>query len=243
MPRDYKSNTYRSTRRPKKKQGLDSWDRVLIVILITALALVVKYFIVGQSQQLSQVTPQNTTANQVVTPDKLRVAGATVAKAAQDAASIGNGLSKEELNAEAPAVPQAATEPTPKMTTVIIPTRQDSTPAEPHFDFYNILPAVDVEIADHELKTRVREEKLGEVDKNAKYIMQAGSFPDVAAAEQRKAKLSAIGIESRIEKAQVGEVFWYRVKVGPYTGMSSIMTVKAQLHDTGVDAIVMEYKE
>jgi cell division protein FtsN len=101
---------------------------------------------------------------------------------------------------------------------------------------------MEVVIPDHEIKTRIREEKIGVGDETAKYIMQAGSFRDTPEAQQLQNKLAGMGIESRIEKAQVGEVMWYRVKVGPYAGMTSVMAVKTRLRDSGVDALVLEFK-
>ena len=257
MPRDYKSNTYR-TRKPQKKLGLDSWDRALIVVFISALALVAKHFMVERIQAQPTVVEAATPDNK--TDEKLAAATAAVATAATEVAKAG-GLSDDELKAEAPAIAplptlpelqdpklieaqkaKAAAEVKLKAEAEKKPPRQDLTPVEPHFDFYTILPSVEVEIPDHELKTRIREEKLGEGDKNAKYIMQAGSFRDSPEAEKLKAKLTVLGVESRVEKAQVGEVFWYRVKVGPYSGMTSLMAVKSQLRDKGVDAIVLEFK-
>jgi cell division protein FtsN len=249
MPRDYKSNTYR-TKKPQKKLGLDGWDRFLIVIFITVLALVVKYFIVAE-----RTKPAGETGIVAVNNTDAKVAAATTAAAtiAKEVAEAG-GLTEEELNAdpEQTAEQQAKVkaeieaklkaEAEAKQKAANNPPRQDSVPVEPHFDFYTILPSVEVVIPDHEIKTRIREEKLGEGDKNAKYIMQAGSFRDSPEAERLKAKLTAMGIESRVEKAQVGEVMWYRVKVGPYSGMSSVMTVKTQLRDSGIDAIVLEFK-
>jgi cell division protein FtsN len=253
MPRDYKSNTYR-TRKPKQQLGLDGWDRLLIVIFITVLALVVKYFIVEERSKTDTQTvagaPQNTDA-------KVNTATSTAAAVAKEMAEAG-GLTEEELNADpqeqavppsppeldkpTPAVPNLKVEADGNKHTATAPPHQDTAPVEPHFDFYTILPKVEVVIPDNEIKTRIREEKLGEADVNAKYIMQAGSFRDSPDAEKLKAKLTALGIESRIEQAQVGEVMWHRVKVGPYSGMSSVMTVKSLLRDNGVDAIVLEFK-
>lgn len=249
MPRDYKSNTYRS-RKPQKKLGIDSWDRILIVIFITALALVVKHFIIEKMQAEQPVAGIVGTDNK--TDAKVATATSAVAEAAKEVAAAG-GLSPDEIAVEAPGTVQdpkllaeqkakAEAEAKQKAAAATVPPRQDTTPVEPHFDFYTILPSVEVVIPDHEIKTRIREEKLGEGDKNAKYIMQAGSFRDSPDAEKLKAKLTAMGIESRIEKAQVGEVFWYRVKVGPYAGMTSVMAIKSQLRDKGVDAIVLEFK-
>jgi cell division protein FtsN len=241
-PRDYKSNTYRA-KRSQQKLGIDSWDRVLIVIFVTVLALVIKHFILAE--QAKQIAVPTVVASTQPDP-RAATASTTVAAAAKELAAAG-GLSEEEMNAEPNADPallaqQKAQAKLNATTQAQHPARQDSIPVEPHFDFYTILPSVEVVIPDHEIKTRIREEKIGTADKNLKYIMQAGSFRDSPEAEQLKAKLTAMGIESRVEKAQVGEVMWYRVKVGPYSGMTSVMAIKSQLRDKGVDAIVLEFK-
>ncbi len=246
-PRDYKSNTYR-TAKPKKKMGLDSWDRLLIVAFITVLALVIKHFIqVEQAKPRPLVPEQVATAASNQNDAKVAAATSAVATVAKEVAAAG-GLSADEMNAE----PNSAGNPvaaatgaetkTSPVPTAAVPPRQDSIPVEPHFDFYTILPSVEVVIPDHEIKTRIREEKIGVGDQTAKYIMQAGSFRDSPDADELKAKLTTMGIESRIEKAQVGEVMWYRVKVGPYAGMTSVMAIKSQLRSQGIDAIVLEFK-
>jgi cell division protein FtsN len=246
-PRDYKSNTYR-TAKPKKKMGLDSWDRLLIVAFITVLALVIKHFIqVEQAKPRPLVPEQVATAASNQNDAKVAAATSAVATVAKEVAAAG-GLSADEMNAE----PNSAGNPVAAATgaetktnlvpTAAVPPRQDSIPVEPHFDFYTILPSVEVVIPDHEIKTRIREEKIGVGDQTAKYIMQAGSFRDSPDADELKAKLTTMGIESRIEKAQVGEVMWYRVKVGPYAGMTSVMAIKSQLRSQGIDAIVLEFK-
>ena len=246
-PRDYKSNTYR-TAKPKKKMGLDSWDRLLIVAFITVLALVIKHFIqVEQAKPRPLVPEQVATAASNQNDAKVAAATSAVATVAKEVAAAG-GLSADEMNAEpnstgnpVAAVPGADVKTSP-VPTAAVPPRQDSIPVEPHFDFYTILPSVEVVIPDHEIKTRIREEKIGVGDQTAKYIMQAGSFRDSPDADELKAKLTTMGIESRIEKAQVGEVMWYRVKVGPYAGMTSVMAIKSQLRSQGIDAIVLEFK-
>ncbi|MFM8342228.1 MAG: SPOR domain-containing protein [Methylomonas sp.] len=112
-------------------------------------------------------------------------------------------------------------------------------PEEPRYDFYTILPQAEVVVPDYEIKTRVREELVGKT-KTAKYMMQAGSFRDTSEAERHKAKLAQLGIESRIEAAKVGNVMWYRVKVGPYDNSSSVATIKDLLVKNGIGVIVTE---
>ncbi|MGR9046674.1 MAG: SPOR domain-containing protein [Gammaproteobacteria bacterium] len=110
---------------------------------------------------------------------------------------------------------------------------------EPRFDFYTILPEKEVVVPDYEIKTRVREERVGKA-KPAKYMLQAGSFRDYKEADSLRAKLALMGIESRVEKAKVGNVTWNRVKMGPYSQLSSVTTIKSRLKQNGIDVMVTE---
>ena len=110
---------------------------------------------------------------------------------------------------------------------------------EPRFDFYTILPEKEVVVPDYEIKTRVREERVGKA-KPAKYILQVGSFRNFKEADSLRAKLALMGIESRVEKAQIGNATWNRVKMGPYSQMSSVTTIKSRLKQNGIDVMVTE---
>jgi cell division protein FtsN len=112
-------------------------------------------------------------------------------------------------------------------------------PEIPQFDFYTILPEKEVVVPDHEIDTRSREERVGQA-KPTQYILQAGSFKDFKEADRLRAKLALMGIESRIEKAKVGSVTWYRIKMGPYARMNSVSIIRSRLRDNGIDAIVTE---
>ncbi|WFP49360.1 SPOR domain-containing protein [Methylomonas sp. EFPC3] len=134
----------------------------------------------------------------------------------------------EPKKQELPLKPQTAAE-----------TEKPVEPEEPRYDFYTILPQAEVVVPDYEIKTRVREQLVGKT-KAAKYIMQAGSFREAAEAERHKAKLALLGIESRVEKAKVGNVIWHRVKVGPYDNPASVSTIKELLQKNGIGVIVTE---
>ncbi|MGZ8158011.1 MAG: SPOR domain-containing protein [Methylobacter sp.] len=112
-------------------------------------------------------------------------------------------------------------------------------PVLPQFDFYTILPEKEVIVPDYEINTRAREERVGQA-KTASYILQAGSFRDFKDADSLRAKLALMGIESKVEKAKVGNVVWNRVKMGPYTQMASVSTIRTRLRENGIDVIVME---
>lgn len=112
-------------------------------------------------------------------------------------------------------------------------------PKGPQFDFYTILPDKEVIVPEYEIKTRVREERVGKA-KETHYIMQAGSFKTLKEAEQLHTKLMQMGIDSKIEKSKAGTVNWYLVKMGPYTRAESVKTIQARLRPNGIDAVVTE---
>lgn len=119
------------------------------------------------------------------------------------------------------------------------PPLEKSQPEEPRYDFYTLLPQAEVVVPDYEIKTRVREELVGKV-KQTQYVMQAGSFREAAEADKHKAKLALLGIEAKIEKAKVGSVIWYRIKIGPYDNPSSVAKIKELLQKNGIGVMVTE---
>ena len=142
---------------------------------------------------------------------------------------------KQALPVQSP--PEA--EATKKTEPELEPEPEPVQPEEPRYDFYTILPQAETVIPDYEIQSRVREELVGKT-KEAKYVMQAGSFREAAEAEKHKSKLALLGIESWIEKAKVGSVIWHRVKIGPYDNPSSVSTIKNLLQKNGIGVIVTE---
>jgi cell division septation protein DedD len=126
----------------------------------------------------------------------------------------------------------------------------------PQFDFYTMLPEKEVVVPEHEIVTRSHEERpvppavpvdsttAVETETPTKstmsYMMQAGSFKNITDAEKMRTNLESMGIEARVERAKVGEVVWHRIKMGPYTQMTSVSAIRARLRQSGVDVIVTE---
>lgn len=120
--------------------------------------------------------------------------------------------------------------------------RQDKKPEAPQYVFYRVLSEEEVIIDDHEIKTRSREERLGK-NKTSKYLIQAGSFREIAEADKLKARLTLLGFQPRIEKAKVKNTVWNRIRMGPYTHPSKVASEKKRLKDNGIDVIVTEVKK
>lgn len=117
--------------------------------------------------------------------------------------------------------------------------KKDQKPQPPQFDFYTILPKKEMIVPDHEIKTRTREERVGK-NKIASYVIQAGSSQDPKDADQLRAKLALMGIESKIQKAKVESVIWYRVKIGPYSQMGSVNSIMSRLQKNGMKPVITE---
>jgi cell division protein FtsN len=146
---------------------------------------------------------------------------------------------EDKLKQEVATKPPIPAEPEKKEAEKLAAEQAPAEPEEPRYDFYTILPQAEVVVPDYEIKTRVREELVGKT-KASKYVMQAGSFRESAEADRHKAKLALLGIESRVEKAKVGNVIWHRVKIGPYDNPSSVSTIKELLQKNGIGVIVTE---
>jgi len=225
MPKDYKNRIHhkKSKRKKNKKMHLSGLDGVLIISFIVITALFGASFL---SQNFS---------NPIINLDSL-LSTKNVSEPQNAEIIAKKQLQKKSIQALA-AKAQAKIKQKPDQ-----PTKQDKVPPEPRFDFYTILPKLEVVIPEHEIKTRIREQGIGTLKKNGQYIMQAGSFRDFLEAKKLQDKLMAIGVESRIEQAKVGNVVWNRIKIGPFSGLDSLMAIKTRLRNNGINALVLEFK-
>lgn len=152
---------------------------------------------------------------------------------------------RHQKTTEAPIVEQAAVSTNPENSKASQgspskkPENEAPTPHGPRFDFYTILPKAEIIIPEHEIKTRMREELNGKAH-TSQYIIQAGSFREQKDADKLHNDLTTMNIASKIEKAKVGEVIWYRVKIGPSNQLSDIQTIKNRLKKSGMDAVITE---
>ena len=73
-----------------------------------------------------------------------------------------------------------------------------------------------------------------------RYLIQVGSFKDRGEAEQQKANLALLGVESRIEKVTIdNKQTWYRVRIGPEKDQRRVESILARLEENDIKALVM----
>jgi cell division protein FtsN len=74
------------------------------------------------------------------------------------------------------------------------------------------------------------------------YILQAGAFGASGDAEAVKAKIALLGLNARVESAQIGGKTVYRVRMGPYGTASELAEAKGKLSSGGLPALAIKEK-
>ena len=135
------------------------------------------------------------------------------------------------------------------------PESAQASAAKPQFDFYTILPEMDVKVPEGEAPegertpSRVNETKKpkeAEPGKGAEagtaYILQAGSFQRAEEADRARARLAGIGIAADIQRVVIGKDTWYRVKIGPLKNTSELESMRSRLVKNKVNFIMTRTK-
>jgi cell division protein FtsN len=71
------------------------------------------------------------------------------------------------------------------------------------------------------------------------YFVQAGAYSKSEDAEQQRAKLAMLGVESRLTEREQGGKMVYRVRVGPFERREDAENAKEKLGDSGVDSALV----
>ena len=122
-----------------------------------------------------------------------------------------------------------------------------------NYDFYSVLPEMEVVIPDAELSAKARAEAQARAQAarqptttaavaqpGVRYLLQAGSYPDVRGADEVKAKLALLGFVAQVYPVTINGKTWNRVRLGPYASASELETAKAALADNGINAIALK---
>ena len=116
-------------------------------------------------------------------------------------------------------------------------------PPKPRFDFYNLLPEMEVIVQDEEIKGTPSKEGVKRVEQPGTYLLQAGSFRSHTQADQLRAKLALLGLETSIQSVSVNsKQAWHRVRVGPFLNLSDLNQARSLLKKNGIDAILIRIK-
>jgi cell division protein FtsN len=153
------------------------------------------------------------------------------------AAMIYNHVSRSQLAAvqtatkPVPAAPVGTAEPAPA-------------PVEkPHFDFYTILPELEVVIPEQKRSVKGAPPQVSRIEAPGTYVLQMGSFRNVKDADRLKAQLALMGVEANIETVTVNSTKWHRVRVGPYSHTGLLNDVRSRLAANDVDFMLLKIRD
>lgn len=113
---------------------------------------------------------------------------------------------------------------------------------ETQFDFYEMLPKFEVVIPEKE-GTTPRTAAGGAVAKPGAYILQAGSFRNLADADRVRALIALQGVESKIQKVTIDTDTWHRVRIGPITDLRKLEETRSKLRQAQIEALVIRVGE
>lgn len=131
-------------------------------------------------------------------------------------------------------------------------TERRSAAPTPKFDFYTILPEMEVSVPEWESETEVAPSAdAGEsaaapqpTDNSERYILQIGSFRQPDEAERVKAQLALLGIETEIQRVVIdGGDVWHRVRAGPYRSSGTLNQTRQRLIENDIDFMLLKLKQ
>lgn len=113
----------------------------------------------------------------------------------------------------------------------------------PRFEFYTMLPEMEVAVPDAELDRATASPSPGPAEDNVTYVLQAGSFRKLDEADRLKAELALIGMSAQIQTVSIdGGSTWHRVRVGPFTNLQALNEARAVLKRNGLNVIVLKVR-
>ncbi|MFV1983489.1 MAG: SPOR domain-containing protein [Thiohalomonadales bacterium] len=109
------------------------------------------------------------------------------------------------------------------------------------FDFYKILPEVEIPIPD--LEQLKKQEIQKKANKKYKYVLQAGSFRQFAEADKLKANLALLGVDAEIQTVTINKTdTWHRVRIGPFTSARKMDKVRHRLQKKHIRTMILKLK-
>lgn len=112
---------------------------------------------------------------------------------------------------------------------------------KPRYDFYSVLPEMEVVIPEAELKAESEKPPATPAPGTAtqRMYLQVGSFGNSGDAESEKARLAFMGVQAQVTPVTINGKTWHRVRVGPYADARALEEARKQLAAANVQAIAL----
>lgn len=118
---------------------------------------------------------------------------------------------------------------------VALPGKPGDTPMErPKYDFYKILPGGE------EASAPIVSKPAEPAAAAARIFLQAGAFQNPLDADNLRARLALMSVESNVQRVDLSEKgVFYRVRVGPFGSPESADAMRARLMTEGIESSVV----
>jgi cell division protein FtsN len=120
---------------------------------------------------------------------------------------------------------------------------------KPKYDFYSVLPEMEVVIPDAEIKAQAAAQPPPAATDSTttaaageRLFLQAASFKNSPDADAMKAKLALLGMRAAVVSVTINDSTWYRVRVGPFATARELDEAKRGLEGNGIQAIALREK-
>lgn len=147
-----------------------------------------------------------------------------------------------------PAAPQAAANiPGARQDEAVGPQQKlAKVPAERRFDFYTLLPELEVVVPENQSRPPPAPARPGQAataGATGPYVLQAGSFQGPEEADSLKANLALLGVEADIQTVTVDNNTWHRVRIGPYADLAELHRIRERLTRNRIDTVVLKERQ
>lgn len=228
MSRDMKSSrpSGRSNHSSSTKSGSGSlWTGLLVGLFVgIAIAVAVAIFLNYSGNPFNK---------ERATPAEMLASGPETATSAPEILQPGNGKDAVPVIT----VPPVASKP------------DAANASEDRFDFYKMLPEASEgtnttakePVASPRPKPSASAAPVASAAPAKPGLLQVGAFQNENDADNLKAKLALLGIESRIQTTELPEKgIWHRVRVGPFHEQADLDRTRNLLKNNGIDSTVIK---
>lgn len=106
------------------------------------------------------------------------------------------------------------------------------------YDFYEMLPKFEVVVPEEEADVK-RDVRAARIERPGVYVLQAGSYRNLADAERMSSQLNKQGVDAKVQRVAVDSDVWHRVRIGPINELGELNRVRDRLRAADVDALVI----
>ena len=106
------------------------------------------------------------------------------------------------------------------------------------YDFYEMLPKFEVVVPERDREVK-RDQPNSPIERPGVYVLQAGSYRNLADAERVRAQLALQNVAATVQRVAVDNDVWHRVRIGPLTELAEVNRLRSALQAADLSPLVI----